>query len=349
VADKSQPTDKHGDLIAKLRREAGMMMAPEVEPEIRAVLGDVAGAMVQAAEAIEKLTSRSAERDQISINGGSEQGLRQSRDADKAKGTPALAAENEGATSAIASPSSARPFNPLLAEQLAGTASLLEDFAVKVKQPPSNGYTEPRSIECAVWDRCEAGGEAVDSFELEDGEAEAIAALIRAALAPCDTVRYCAGCGSVGDVPNTFRDCCPDGSSMSCYIPRKIAEQCHGTFRAAIAEITKVAPTSATSAHIAMPAIEDESYPYRFRDGHVVDTRGRRVTVPDVGIAQLLNTIVELRGELRASREMYHELLYAVGKKWPGETRHQTALRYIQQAERGSDQASSAKAEGAAK
>lgn len=65
--------------------------------------------------------ARSAERAQLSpgavldhgpaaargtINGGSEQGLRQSRDADKAKGTPALAAENEGATSAIASPSS---------------------------------------------------------------------------------------------------------------------------------------------------------------------------------------------------------------------------------------------------
>lgn len=29
----------------------------------------------------------------------------------------------------------------------------------------------------------------------------------------------------------------------------------------------------------------------------------------------------------------YDELLYAVGNKYPGETRHQTALRYIQQAE----------------
>lgn len=29
----------------------------------------------------------------------------------------------------------------------------------------------------------------------------------------------------------------------------------------------------------------------------------------------------------------YNELLYAVGKKYPGETRHQTALRYIQRAE----------------
>lgn len=32
-------------------------------------------------------------------------------------------------------------------------------------------------------------------------------------------------------------------------------------------------------------------------------------------------------------KEKYHELLYAVGTKYPGETRHQTALRYIQRAE----------------
>lgn len=31
--------------------------------------------------------------------------------------------------------------------------------------------------------------------------------------------------------------------------------------------------------------------------------------------------------------EQYNELLMAVGKKYPGETRHETALRYIRQAE----------------
>ena len=31
--------------------------------------------------------------------------------------------------------------------------------------------------------------------------------------------------------------------------------------------------------------------------------------------------------------ELYYELLYAVGKKAPGETRHETALRYIRSAE----------------
>jgi len=31
--------------------------------------------------------------------------------------------------------------------------------------------------------------------------------------------------------------------------------------------------------------------------------------------------------------ERYHELLYSVASKFPGETRHQTALRYIREAE----------------
>ena len=31
---------------------------------------------------------------------------------------------------------------------------------------------------------------------------------------------------------------------------------------------------------------------------------------------------------------LYNELIYAVGTKFPGETRHQTALRYIQETEK---------------
>ena len=38
---------------------------------------------------------------------------------------------------------------------------------------------------------------------------------------------------------------------------------------------------------------------------------------------------------LREAQAQYDELIYAVAQKWPGETRHQTALRYIQNAERG--------------
>ena len=42
--------------------------------------------------------------------------------------------------------------------------------------------------------------------------------------------------------------------------------------------------------------------------------------------------------ELERVRKLYNELLHAVARKYPGETRHQTALRYIQQAERGNTQ-----------
>lgn len=37
--------------------------------------------------------------------------------------------------------------------------------------------------------------------------------------------------------------------------------------------------------------------------------------------------------EIERLSALYYELLFAVGEKHPGETRHQTALRYIQQAE----------------
>jgi hypothetical protein len=38
-----------------------------------------------------------------------------------------------------------------------------------------------------------------------------------------------------------------------------------------------------------------------------------------------------------AEQDKYTELLLAVGRKFPGETRHQTALRYINEAERLTD------------
>lgn len=42
-------------------------------------------------------------------------------------------------------------------------------------------------------------------------------------------------------------------------------------------------------------------------------------------------TQILLGGESISAR--YHELLMQVGHKYPGETRHQTALRYLRQAE----------------
>lgn len=43
-----------------------------------------------------------------------------------------------------------------------------------------------------------------------------------------------------------------------------------------------------------------------------------------------------VKANLQAIQAPYWELLYAVAKKHPGETRHDTALRYIRQAEASS-------------
>ena len=49
---------------------------------------------------------------------------------------------------------------------------------------------------------------------------------------------------------------------------------------------------------------------------------------PDVLLSSESN-----RGEVDKIETKYHELLYAVGQKYPGESRHETALRYIKEAE----------------
>lgn len=41
--------------------------------------------------------------------------------------------------------------------------------------------------------------------------------------------------------------------------------------------------------------------------------------------------------------ELYHELLNAVGRVFPGESRHETALRYIREAEKRAGESSPAK------
>lgn len=48
---------------------------------------------------------------------------------------------------------------------------------------------------------------------------------------------------------------------------------------------------------------------------------------------------VGLNAELIKVKEKYNELLMAVQSKFPGETRHETALRYIRNAETGSNDA----------
>jgi hypothetical protein len=46
-----------------------------------------------------------------------------------------------------------------------------------------------------------------------------------------------------------------------------------------------------------------------------------------------LDDVLRLRAERDAARKDHLELLYAVARKFPGESRHQTALRYITEAE----------------
>lgn len=54
--------------------------------------------------------------------------------------------------------------------------------------------------------------------------------------------------------------------------------------------------------------------------------------------------MARLRIELEQVRVQYYELLYEVATKHPGETRHETARRYIRQAEQRPSQAASAEA-----
>lgn len=46
-------------------------------------------------------------------------------------------------------------------------------------------------------------------------------------------VRFCPGCGSVGPVPDEFKDCCPDGGRAR-MIPEPLANQCRDLFRLAL-------------------------------------------------------------------------------------------------------------------
>ncbi|WP_219209180.1 hypothetical protein [Variovorax boronicumulans] len=59
-------------------------------------------------------------------------------------------------------------------------------------------------------------------------------ALPKAALhANEPATRFCPGCGSVGEVPDTFRDCCPDGARAR-VIPAALANHCRELFKLAL-------------------------------------------------------------------------------------------------------------------
>lgn len=53
----------------------------------------------------------------------------------------------------------------------------------------------------------------------------------------------------------------------------------------------------------------------------------------DTGLRKMVDELNTARAQLAEARAKYNELIMAVAKKFPGESRHETALRYINQAE----------------
>ena len=56
----------------------------------------------------------------------------------------------------------------------------------------------------------------------------------------------------------------------------------------------------------------------------------------DASSASILNAGLGAEPDYKLIAAKYQELLYAVAQKFPGETRHETALRYIRRAESAS-------------
>ena len=56
---------------------------------------------------------------------------------------------------------------------------------------------------------------------------------------------------------------------------------------------------------------------------------------PGIEFSQLRKALFELEQELERYKNLYNDLLFYVGTKYPGETRHETAKRYIQEKEKG--------------
>ena len=48
-----------------------------------------------------------------------------------------------------------------------------------------------------------------------------------------ELIRYCPGCGSIGEVEVTYRNCCPDGN-LAFKVPHNFAKACSATFKALI-------------------------------------------------------------------------------------------------------------------
>jgi len=74
----------------------------------------------------------------------------------------------------------------------------------------------------------------------------------------------------------------------------------------------------------------------RLREGAIQTPRrwsgdcGEMSTVDEIATDELM---VKAADEIEQLEAKYYDLIYAVSQKWPNETRHETAFRYIRQAE----------------
>ena len=80
-----------------------------------------------------------------------------------------------------------------------------------------------------------------------------------------------------------------------------------------------------------------DGYYYAYYDYTALEQRLAVAEQSLDGLQTYLSLLVDerdqLKAELEAARAKYHELIFQVGIVHPGETRHETALRYLRQAE----------------
>lgn len=84
-------------------------------------------------------------------------------------------------------------------------------------------------------------------------------------------VRFCPGCGSVGDVDAKYRDCCPDGNKAR-VIPKELAEHCSRLFNLALenaapAQPVKQEPVAWIAVSDRLPTEKDGEVLVRMADG----------------------------------------------------------------------------------
>lgn len=75
-----------------------------------------------------------------------------------------------------------------------------------------------------------------------------------------ELIRYCPGCGSIGEVEATYRNCCPDGQ-LAFKVPHNFARACQATFRALIdSPATSLAPAAVNAVDEQINLLRDALY-----------------------------------------------------------------------------------------